>query len=54
MDKVINQLCEELERRFIDGDNADKVCNIGQWISYCEYRYDTSCFILITNQFVTR
>ncbi|XEV03397.1 hypothetical protein FSHL1_008684 [Fusarium sambucinum] len=34
MDKVINQLCDELEKRFT-GDNAEpKGCNLGQWILF--------------------
>ncbi|KAH6888430.1 cytochrome P450 [Thelonectria olida] len=38
MDKVVNTLCEQLEKRFIDGDNARKVCNLGQWILF--YTWD--------------
>ncbi|KAF5724352.1 cytochrome P450 monooxygenase [Fusarium mundagurra] len=38
MDKVINQLCRELEERFMDGDNAGKICNIGRWILF--YTWD--------------
>ena len=36
MDKVVNQLCHELEKRFIDGSNAGKTFDLGQWILYCE------------------
>ncbi|KAM5359488.1 hypothetical protein ACJZ2D_014423 [Fusarium nematophilum] len=38
MDKVINQLCRELESRFMDGDNAAKVCDLGRWILF--YTWD--------------
>ncbi|KAI5458779.1 cytochrome P450 [Mariannaea sp. PMI_226] len=38
MDKVIDQFCQQLEKRFMDGANAGKVCNIGQWILY--YTWD--------------
>ncbi|KAJ3546966.1 hypothetical protein NM208_g1739 [Fusarium decemcellulare] len=38
MDKVVDQLCDQLEKRFMDGDNAGKVCNIGQWILF--YTWD--------------
>lgn len=36
MNKVINQLCDELEKRFT-GHNAGQVCNLGQWILFCKY-----------------
>lgn len=36
MDKVVNTFCEQLEKRFIDGENAGKVCNLGQWILFCK------------------
>ena len=36
MDKVIDQFCNELEKRYIDGDNAGKVCDIGQWTLFCK------------------
>ncbi|KAH7254694.1 cytochrome P450 [Fusarium solani] len=38
MDKVIDQFCNELEKRYIDGDNAGKVCDIGQWTLF--YTWD--------------
>lgn len=36
MDKVIDQFCNELEKRYIDGGNAGKVCNLGQWTLFCK------------------
>ncbi|CAG1960374.1 unnamed protein product [Fusarium graminearum] len=37
MNKVINQLCDELEKRFT-GHNAGQVCSLGQWILF--YAWD--------------
>lgn len=42
MDKVIAQFCGELEKRFIDGDNAGKVCNIGEWTLFCKPHFTPS------------
>lgn len=33
MDKVINDLCGHLEKRFID---QNKTCDFGAWLAYCE------------------
>ena len=35
MNKVINYFCQRLEEMFIDGLNAGKSCNLGQWLLYC-------------------
>ncbi|RYP80987.1 hypothetical protein DL770_006032 [Monosporascus sp. CRB-9-2] len=35
MDKVINKLCCELEKRFIDGPNRGTVFDLGRWILFC-------------------
>lgn len=32
MDKSINDLCDNLERRFADDS---KTCDLGEWIAYC-------------------
>jgi hypothetical protein len=42
MDKVINQLRGELQKRYVYGDNAEKVCNIGQWILSCKSHFTLS------------
>lgn len=34
MDEDFRVLTSELERRFMTGDNADKTCDIADWISY--------------------
>ena len=38
MDKIIGQLCHELEVRFMDGPDSGKVCNLGDWVLY--YTWD--------------
>ncbi|KAI1056935.1 hypothetical protein LB507_002367 [Fusarium sp. FIESC RH6] len=38
INKVIDQLCWQLEQRFMDGNNVGKVCDIGQWILF--YTWD--------------
>jgi len=35
MDKVIDLFCKRLEQEFIDGPNAGKICNIGDWLLFC-------------------
>ncbi|KAF4978072.1 hypothetical protein FZEAL_5498 [Fusarium zealandicum] len=37
MDPVIDKFCEELEKRYMDGENAGKVCDIGQWTLFCTW-----------------
>ena len=37
VDSTIEKLCDELEKRFIQPPNADKICNLGDWILYCEF-----------------
>lgn len=37
MDKVINDLCSHLERRFTDGPQKGKPCDLGEWIAFCLY-----------------
>lgn len=39
VDKTIRFLCEQLENRFMDGKNADKACDIADWIEFCNYSY---------------
>ncbi|CAG7559457.1 unnamed protein product [Fusarium equiseti] len=34
IDKVIDQLCGQLEERFMEGNNFGKICDIGQWILF--------------------
>ncbi|RGP77378.1 pisatin demethylase [Fusarium longipes] len=38
IDKVINQLCRQLEESFVDEPNVGKICDIGQWILF--YTWD--------------
>lgn len=38
MDKIIHQLCQELEARFMDSPNGGKPCNLGDWVLY--YTWD--------------
>lgn len=35
VDKTIKQLCDELERHFMNGTEAGKPFNLGDWILYC-------------------
>jgi hypothetical protein len=36
-DKVIGILCQELESRFVEGENKAKTADIAAWIEYCEH-----------------
>jgi hypothetical protein len=36
MDKVIKDLCHQLETRFMDSENAGKKCDLGEWILFCK------------------
>ncbi|KAJ4256252.1 hypothetical protein NW762_009332 [Fusarium torreyae] len=38
MDKVINQFCGILEKRFMEGENAEKAFDLGQWVLF--YTWD--------------
>lgn len=35
MDVVINDLCQQLENRFVDGPQGVKDCDLGEWVEYC-------------------
>jgi len=35
MDEVIRDLCDHLERRFIDSAGKPKDCDLGDWIAFC-------------------
>lgn len=49
INKVIDQLCWQLEQRFMDGNNVGKVCDIGQWILFCKAPYAVPPDILNTD-----
>ncbi|EHK96591.1 putative Pisatin demethylase [Glarea lozoyensis 74030] len=34
VDETINALCEQIEPRFIDGPNADSVCELDKWLYF--------------------
>jgi hypothetical protein len=36
VDAVIKEFCHQLERRFMDGSDVGKQCDLGQWIQFCE------------------
>lgn len=36
IDRAMLLFCEQLEARFINGDNAGKTCNLADWTSYCK------------------
>lgn len=36
IDRAMLLFCEQLEARFINGDNAGKICNLADWTSYCK------------------
>lgn len=36
VDTVIGQFCQHLESRFIKGPSSGQVCDLGDWIAYCE------------------
>ncbi|KAF4962986.1 hypothetical protein FSARC_8963 [Fusarium sarcochroum] len=38
MNSTIKKLCKQLEKRFIEGDHANKDCDLGRWILY--YAWD--------------
>ncbi|KAG8159003.1 hypothetical protein KVR01_011446 [Diaporthe batatas] len=38
VDKTIRSLCEQLENRFMDGRNANKACDLADWIEF--YAWD--------------
>lgn len=35
-DKMVISLCQQLENRFVDGQNAGKTAPLADWIEYCE------------------
>ena len=43
IDSVVQKLCDELEKRFMDPPNAGKQCNLGDWILYCKIN---SCTVM--------
>jgi hypothetical protein len=34
IDHMVECLCRELEKRFVDGDNAGKIADLADWIEY--------------------
>lgn len=36
IDQTVIKLCEQLESRFMVGQNTGKICDIADWIGYCE------------------
>lgn len=36
IDKMIGYLCKKLEEEFIDKPEAEKSCDLGQWLLFCE------------------
>lgn len=42
VDRAMLLFCEQLEDRFINGDNASKICNLADWTSYCKPRCPVS------------
>lgn len=41
IDRAMLLFCEQLEGRFINGNNAGKTCNLADWTSYCESQHPT-------------
>lgn len=39
VDKTTRSLCEQIENRFVDGKNADRPCDIADWIKFCNCHY---------------
>ncbi|GAB1312635.1 Pisatin demethylase [Madurella fahalii] len=37
MDKALNDLCDQLERRFTNGRGNGQVCDLGDWIAFCAW-----------------
>lgn len=37
IDRAMLLFCEQIEDRFINGDNAGKTCNLADWTSYCKH-----------------
>lgn len=35
-DKAIATLCRRLEEECMDGNNADRICDIGAWLLWCK------------------
>jgi hypothetical protein len=36
-DRTVALLCEQLESRFMEDENAGKVVDLAQWIEFCKY-----------------
>lgn len=39
-DKMVISLCQQLENRFVDGQNAGKTADLADWIEYCAWDLD--------------
>lgn len=42
VDKTIRSLCEQVENRFVDGKNAQRTCDIADWIEFCNCDYPST------------
>lgn len=42
VDKPIRSLCEQIENRFVDGKNAQRTCDIADWIEFCNCDYSST------------
>lgn len=36
IDETINKFVDKLALRFVDGENANKICPADEWIGFCE------------------
>lgn len=48
VDDMIQYLCQRLEEKFIDGPNANKICDLGEWISFCKF-----CLLVLQHLFIS-
>lgn len=40
VDKTIKLLCEQIEKRYVDGKNAHMACDLSDWVEFC----NCNCF----------
>jgi len=38
IDRAMRLLSDQLESRFVDGNNKGKTCDLADWVSYCKFR----------------
>lgn len=36
IDEIIRYFCQRLEENFVDVSNGSRICDLGEWISFCK------------------